>query len=387
LVTTEENNGREPDLRPLIARLKEIERKCESMGTRNEEFPLMKDKLTSIIAQLEAGSGTSDESISYRSLARELFPVAHLFESVGFTTVGREIAHVERALKELDPEPETTDRQLEPLPSTPRASTEEAPMLEDAAEDESLGESPPSSVPAPVLASFFILIVAIAMAAAMILEIGPFQPKVAPDPAPTPTAMAPKLTSEPPPPTRVPRDPSATPTARERLLDALSQARLALRSGNVDQALKHLSIAALIDRHDTSVIEVADGVVDRLLQEAAGAAGEGRWEDAADLTGEARTVATRFGRETRRIDATERRIAEMERYRIVEPTKTGVLRASIGKRVEVQLESGPMVVGRIAEVSGPDLVLEVEDDVGGGIVSFTDEIPLSTIQWIRIWED
>jgi hypothetical protein len=33
------------------------------------------------------------------------------------------------------------------------------------------------------------------------------------------------------------------------------------------------------------------------------------------------------------------------------------------------------------------MILDVEDDVGGGVVSFTDEIPLDTIDWIRIREN
>ena len=98
-MTNENENGKDLELRPVIARLKEIQRKCDSMGARNEEFPLMKDRLTSIIARLEAGEEPSGEPIAYRAMARELFPVAHLFESVGFMGVGKELAHIERALQ------------------------------------------------------------------------------------------------------------------------------------------------------------------------------------------------------------------------------------------------------------------------------------------------
>ena len=53
----------------------------------------------------------------------------------------------------------------------------------------------------------------------------------------------------------------------------------------------------------------------------------------------------------------------------------------------MRLESGDVVVGRLVDVDGPNLVANVDDTVGGGIVSFTDNIPLSTIRWVRIWED
>jgi hypothetical protein len=185
----------------------------------------------------------------------------------------------------------------------------------------------------------------------------------------------------------LPRDPNATPGPRERFADALAQARLSLHEGDVDATVKYLSIAGLIDRNDNSVLEVAERLVDRLLGLANVAASEMRWEEAAQHTAEARSVAKRFSLDTGRIDEAEHRYAEMELYRIVEPGETRVLRAAIGKRVEVKLENGSELVGRIAAVDSSNLVLDIDDDVGGGIVSFTDEIPLSTIRWVKIWED
>ena len=87
------------------------------------------------------------------------------------------------------------------------------------------------------------------------------------------------------------------------------------------------------------------------------------------------------------IDAAEDHHAEMEQYRIVQPEETQTLRAAIGKVVEVKLDNGAVLVGQIAAVSSSTLVLDIEDDVGGGVVKFTDEVPLSTVRWIKIWAD
>jgi hypothetical protein len=375
----------------VIARLKEIEKKCESMGSRNEEFPRMKDKLTGIIRRLEAGEEASGEPLAYREMARELFPVAHLFESVGFMSVGKEIAHVERSLRELAPEPTSSVGAGAPTSSSPTSSAASTAAPMDAGEslldrEKEEVEAERESVPRPILAGLVVLVLAIAVAAAVVLEIGPFEQTADPAPIPaTPTAVP--TPSPEPTPTSVPRDPNATPTSRERFAEALSQARLALREGKLEEAAKYLSIAALTDRHDTSVIEVAGRVVDELIRQASVAASQARWEDAAASTAQARTVAIRFDLDTYRIDAAEQRFAEMERYRMVQPEDTAALRAGIGKRVEVKLENGSLLVGRISQVSGTKLVLEIEDDVGGGIVSFTDEVPRSSIRWVRIWED
>jgi len=390
-VTNEEGNGKDVGLQPVIARLKEIERKCDSMGSRNEEFPLMKDRLRSIIARLEAGEEPSGEPLAYGAMARELFPVAHLFESVGFMGVGKEIAHVERALQEREPAPASPDGTGVTARPSPTSSAAAAPPASEVGELELTdadGEEEPSreGVPKPILGGVFVLLIAVAVAAAIILEIGPFQPKAEPTPVPATPTPLPSPTPEPPP-TPLPRDPNAPPSPRERFADALAQARLSLSKGEVDETVKYLSIAELIDRNDNSVLEVAEEVVDQLLDLAEAAATDSKWEEAARKTAEARSVAKRFSLKTRRIDAAEQQYARMEQYRIVEPREIQALRAAIGKQVEVKLENGSVLVGRIAEINSSNMVLDIDDDVGGGIVSFTDEIPLSTVRWIKIWKE
>ncbi|MCW8984490.1 MAG: hypothetical protein OQK55_04040, partial [Thermoanaerobaculales bacterium] len=174
-MTNEEGNRRNVDLRPVIARPKEIERKCESMGTRNEEFPLMKDRLRSIIARLEAGEEPSGEPLAYRSMARELFPVAHLFESVGFMSVGKEIAHVERALQDLEPAAPSPTGAASPVRPSPTSSAAVARPAADSPEKDPAGpdeEEEPSreGVPKPILGAVFALMIAIAIAAAIVFE-------------------------------------------------------------------------------------------------------------------------------------------------------------------------------------------------------------------------
>ena len=56
-------------------------------------------RVREVIADLRSAA---DGEPSYRELARRLFPVARLFESLGFHTVAREIAHVERSLEAID---------------------------------------------------------------------------------------------------------------------------------------------------------------------------------------------------------------------------------------------------------------------------------------------
>lgn len=389
-MTNEGNTDTDAVLRPLIARLKEIERRCDSMGTRNEEFPLMKERLVSIIARLEAGQEPSGEPLAYRDMARELFPVAHLFESVGFMSVGKEIAHVERSLQDLAPEPERPRQPVNEVRQTttssaavspPDSSEEEQPSDEEG-EDESSGEG----IPKPILAAFLVLVVAVAIAATIVFKVRQQNLALVPTPIPpTPVVLpSPSPVSQP---TPITVDPGSTKSPGERLADALAQARQSIEDGDVDGAVGYLAFAELIDRNDSRVVEVADRIVDQLIEDANGAADEERWEDAARLTAHARTVANRFKLDSGRIYDAERDHAEKQQFEIVGPGEIEVLRASIGKHVDVMLREGSMFSGWLTGFKGSTMILDVEDDVGGGIVSFTDEIPLDTVEWIRIRED
>lgn len=389
-MTTGETDSHGAVLRPLIARLKEIERKCDAMGSRNEEFPLMKERLVSIIARLEAGQEPSGEPLAYRAMARELFPVAHLFESVGFMSVGKEIAHVERSLENLEPEPAGPARSPSSMRSSPISSAAVQPPA-STGEEEGIDETPPKGIsdkgmPKPVLGALLVLVLALAIATTIVLKVR--SRSEVPDAVPQPTPpVAPPSPSPVTRPTPSQPDPDSAVSTGERLADALDQARQSIDGGDIDGAIGYLAFAELIDRNDPRVAQVADRIVVQLVSEANQAAGEERWDDATRLTADARAVAKRFGRDTETISEAERVHAEMRRFRVVAPDQIQILRASIGKHVEVALDDGSVFAGWLRGFRGSNMILDVEDDVGGGIVSFTDEIPLHTIDWVRIRED
>ena len=382
----DEHSHQNVDLRPVIARLREIEKKCGSMGSRNEEFPLMQERLSSIIKRLEAGEEPSGEPLAYRAIARELFPVAHLFESMGFISVGKEIIHVEKTLQELAPEAPVPDAHT---PGGEARRTEsQPPAVADPAgmAPQPDGEGADRHVPLPIIGGLIVLLVAMAVAAMIIFGVGPFRAK------PTVRATAPRKPAETvptpaPAPTAVPEPARGTPGPSNTLADEVAAARLALYYGDHTGAIDHLSAAALIDRDNTGVLEIADELVGVLVNDANAAAADARWEDAAQILERARRVAMRFGLATTSIDRATRRLAAMERYVIVGPDDTHTIRASAGRRVELTMKNGSQRTGRIEGVAGPDLLLEVESGVGGGIVSYTDKVPLASITSIKILEN
>ena len=375
------------ELRPMIARLREIEKKCASMGSRNEEFPLVQERLSSIIKRLEAGEEPSGEPLAYRAIARELFPVAHIFESVGFMSVGKEIAHVERTLQDLAPEAPVSDAPT--AGSAARLSTSRSPAAADraGASEQTDDEETDHHVPWPIVGGMVVLLVAIMIAAMIIFGVGPFraEPPVRATAPTEPVATIP--TPEPPAPTAVPEPSREAPGPSNMLADEVAAARLALYYGNHEEAIDHLSAAALIDRDDVGVLEIADELVSGLVDDAEAAASATRWDDVEPLLERARRVAMRFGLDTTSIDNTGRRLAAIERYVIVGPNDTRTIRSSIGRRVELNMKDGSQRTGRIEGVAGADLLLEVRSDVGGGIVSYTDKIPLASIDTIKVFED
>ena len=387
------NNGNATaDLRPVIARLKEIQRRCASMGSRNEEFPQMEERLGSIVARLEAGEDDSGEPVGYRAIARELFPVAHLFESYGFTSVGKEIAHVERALNELEPEPArqgdfTTQPTAVPGGAAPALQPSAPTELDDRelVRVEDAGETYPSGMPRPVAIGLVVLVIACAVAVAVVLMRKPLQREMSSSQVPTAAVS----TATPAPikkPSAVQATTVATPNPRAQLAKEVGSARLALNSGDVDSAIEHLSAAALVDVDDTTVIGTAQRIVPALVGEADGAAGAGRWEHAERRLERARRVAMRFGLPTTEVESAARRHAAMERFRILKPEDIEGIRAAAGRRAAVWMLNGVMREGHIHGVEGDDLLLDVDSDVGGGgTMRYTDELPLAEIRELRVY--
>ena len=393
----DETSNTRPDLRPLIRRLREIEKKCVSMGTRNEEFPLMQERLASIIRRLEAGEEPSGTPISYRAVARELFPVAHLFESVGFMSVGKEIAHVERTLNDLEPEPEIPPSSAvppRPAGSSPaaglRAGIEAEGAIEEPVADEEAGKPSRWRVPVPVAIGCMVLLAAIAAAAALILGVGPFRAvpgDVAVSPTPTETPV-PKPTPVPTStPTPAPLLNTPVPVSRAELAEAVSRARLALSRGDLEAAVERLSDAALLDHRDDDVVAIAEEVIARFVHEANAAVAIAQWQEAEDLLERARRIAMRFGVLENEIELLARRHAAMERFEMIDPGDTTAIRNAIGRRVQVTTGDGSVLNGEIEGIDGSNLLLNMDSEIGGGSMNFTEELPLATIRSIKIFEN
>jgi len=383
-----ENDGARSGLGPVIARLREIQRKCGTLGSRNEEFPLMEERLGAIVARLEAGEEIGGEPLRFGEMARQLFPVAHLFESYGFLTVGKEIAHVERTLRDLDPG--TSGQEAEdmvPIAApgaqlvVPEPNTATGPQ--DAPQDL---EPTPSSFPLPVAIALLVLLAAFATVTTIIVLRKPVRRDL-PPPTPPSTAQATAAVraAVAPTPTALPLLSEPHPAAR--LAEEIGHARLALEAGDTETAVDHLSQAALVDVNDASVIDTAQRIVASLLGAAHAAVDRGQWELADERLDRAESIARRFGLETARIETARRRIAAMERFTILEPTDIDAVAAARGRRVEVRMRDGSTREGRVEGIEGATLLLEIDRKVGGGTVSYTDPVALAAIQELKVYEE
>ncbi len=390
--TAMENGGEGPDsrsdLQPVIARLREIQRKCRTLGTRNEDFPLMEERLGAIVDRLQAGEEPGGEPLRYGEMARQLFPVAHLFESYGFLTVGKEIAHVERTLRDLGAGA-SPGRMEEARPAMavaaplPRATTEEGSTGFNEPTGDAAAPSP--SLPTPVAVALLALLAAIATVAVIIVLREPIRRDLPPPPAPSvPPTAAPAVTAAPSP-TLPPLLAGTNPAAR--LAEEVGLARLALGAGDIDAAVEHLSQAAVVDFKDASVIDTAQRIVASLLAAAGAAVERGQWELAGQRLDRGESISRRFGLETAHIESARRRIAAMERFTILVPTDTSAILAVRGRRVDIRMLDGSTRQGRVHGVNGASLLLEVDSEVGGGTVSYTDPVPLAQIRELKVYEE
>jgi len=374
-------------LRPLVARLLEIQRKCGTLGPRNEEARDMAARLQAIIAELSGGDGDGLPPPRCRELARQLFPVARLFESLGFMSVAREVSHVERLLREMDSEGAAPPRPA-PAPTPARPTEPREPWPAEPAPAE-VSPPPPRSPKAVVLGLAVLALAVIAAVVAIVRS----QPGREPDrsgsvgssvagwsaaPGAQPAAAA-----------RTPAGARSSRAAgsRARLADLIGEARLALQAGDLDRATNLLNEAAAVDVEAGVVRETAQELVTALVERSDQAAGNADWERAAGLLERARDLALRFDLSTRPIDEAVRRQGGLERYRRLGPQDVLALRAAIGSRVIV-FTDGATREGRLVAVTGGSLRLQLGLDIADdGTLLHTSDVPLAGVHEVRVYPD
>lgn len=375
------------DLRTVIPRLDDLLRKCRSVGSRSDEAVDMEARIESILKRLrpveESEPEDDAEPIPYAALARELYAVERFFESNGFLTMAKEVAHVERTLESFDPAGQTgiasTATKIDP--SSPQPEPEHPPE-----ENDSEADPLPSkwAVPRPLAGVGLFFLVAVAVCVAIIVrhETAPPDPITTAAPLPAPQVAAPQ-------PTSTPRfvESSSTPAPGAILAEAVGKARLALADGNIDGAIDHLSQAALVDADHTTVIGTASKIVDLLVDRANAAVDRGLWEIAGLTLARAERIATRFGLDTHRIDEARHRHSQMTHFTLVQPSESDVIRAAAGKRVTIFFINGSQRTSIIKGVRGGQLLLDHDTTVRGGAVYYTEKVSLGEIDYLKVWEE
>ena len=384
--TPDRGHPTEDDLRPIISTLQEIRTRCRSLGNRSEEFPEMARHVDRLLAQLASGRDARGLPVDYRDIARQLFPVAHLFESVGFLTEGRQIAELEKQLTALVPD------DAPPLPPAPpptvgplRGPARDGPVhaTDEAGEVAAGRRLAPTR---PILGAALLALVVIIVCVWVILRHDPAARL--PDPTPTPTATP----SPTPKPTPTPIVESAAErierSRRERLLEAVSAARRELVAGNVDGAVSHLNEAAAIDATPGVVVETASEAVDRLLDLARAAAEATQWDAAQLRLDQARALARRFNIDDDRVRQTASSISNSPRFRRYLPSEWRPLDAEAGRRAVVELIDGSSIDGIVKTADAARLVIVRRDEVGstGGVINYEDDIPMDRVREVRVYD-
>jgi hypothetical protein len=367
------------------------------MGGRSEDAEIAANRIDEVIRVLEGASDETAQAPDYRLLARQLFPVARTFESLGFLSVSREVSYVERSLEELAPSveeqpPPHAPQRIDAATATPESAGDTAlERLELPAED-TTASTPPARfhIPTPLGVMLFVLLLTILGSIFVVRTHDQLQRRAAlgsvdiPN-LPSPTPSVPSASPTP--------RPAATPTpgARARVSQRIGEARLALRAGDLDRAISHVSAAALIDVDSSLVIDTAKEIVRELIARSDGAADQADWDGAARLLERARELSLRFGFPVDSIDDAAGRHARMVHYLRLGPDEIDAIRNSAGKRVIVYLKGGSTEEGRIRSVKDRSLQLDQSTGVGsagrGGEVHYVEPIHLDLITEIRVFED
>jgi len=375
---TPETRTGDHDFRAITLRLSDLQRKCRSAGSNNVESLEMEDRLGRVLDRLNQEDGEGDPP-PFAVLARELYGVERFFESNGFISIAKEVAHVERALEALASPEETLQAARESADVPEGASAR--PDTVEVDHDPDVEPTPARwAIPKPVAVVMLFFVAAIAVCAYIIyrFENPPPEPvTVEQPPTPVPTAIPPTPT-----PNDVPPRPTV-PAPGAVLAGAVGQARLSLAEGDVDATIDHLSQAALIDPNHGTVLSTATQLVDRSNSAAEG----GLWE-IADLTlVRAERIAIRYGLDTTAIQRARRYQSRMDRFRIIRPSDPAAIRAASGLRVTVVLKDGTQQESIVNDVGDGDLLLNEDTTVRGGAMYYVERIPLADIDYLKVWDE
>ncbi len=380
---TDETQANGHDLRTVTPRLADLQRKCRSVGSRNQEAEEMEKRIESILNRLEPEDPSDAEPIPFAALARELYAVERFFESNGFLSVAKEVAHVERTLESFAPpdEPEPSA-----LPTTASEAELETTTEALSEHDDTGVDSGPSrwAVPKPLAMVMALSLAALVVCVWIIVrhqnaagndtDRTAFQPRVGPTIPPRPSPV-PTITS------------TTQPAPGAILAEGVGKARLALAEGDIEAAMDHLSQAALVDPDHGTVLGTATQIVNMLVDRSEVAADGGLWE-IADLTlAKASRVASRFGLDTHRINQAARRHAQMDRFTLINPGDADAIRGSAGKRVTVMLKDGSKQEAVLKGVRDGQLLLDEDTAVRGGTMYYIDKVPLNSIDYLKVWEE
>jgi hypothetical protein len=359
------------------------------VGSRNDEATEIEERIGSILNRLQppedSDSPVDADPIPFAALARELYSVERFFESNGFLTVAKEVAHVERTLESFASPDESESAAHPAAMAVTSTDTEPEGLSEDDDAEPSAGPSR-WAVPKPLAAVVILFLVAIVVCVLIIVRhLNPPMETIEPTVLqPAPAEPAPLS-----PPTAVPAGAgvAATPVPGAVLAEAVGKARLALAEGDIDRAIDHLSQAALVDPDHATVLGTAGQIVDLLVDRANTAVDRGLWE-IADLTlVRAGRIAIRFGLDPFSIDQAAHRYAQLERFILIKPGDADAIRAATGRRVTVFFKDGSTRKSVIKGIQGGRLLLDRDTTVRGGAMYYTEKVPLGDIDYLKVWDD
>lgn len=350
------------------------------------------ERLSSVIETIRRRNDPAVEELDLAGLYRDLGAIESLLDGARFPGHARVIASVRAGLSDLVPRGESDDeppppRRFRPPPSAPR------PHRPARDRRRATSPSPAGRRPQLMLLSAW-LVGLIAVVAFGVVRSWDRPETVTSSPAPDRAPPTPRVAVDgsAPIPTLAPwvPDPEEQLQAYERHLARVARevdlARAALDADDPDAALRHFAVAVATDRHHRRVVDLARPLVDRLLIAADAARSEGDWPLAEARIAAARDIVEQFYLDPDPVDAAAQRLATTSRFIDLDADDATAIRAAIGREVLVTLTSGDALSGRLAAFDGRTMSLAVHSDVSGGRVQFDRDVPLGSVERVRVFD-
>ncbi len=381
------------DLRAIVKRLKEVQRKCAEAPGVSGRGNSAEAGLRAILSELEASLDPNADLMEVEILDLRLATVEEMFEATGSPGVARVLSRIRSSLaspsegtgKEVEPPP---PQRFQPSPTSAVRRRRPRPKTRIS----------PAPAPAPKR-RFGWLIVAVLILGAAAVAATMYLQQLGPWAAPPDSSVQGAIERPLIPWRSTTTDSASAPSGSgsghgidlkeedmARFTFEMSLAESSLQGGDINESLRHFAAAAAIDRQHRRVVAMGKTLIAAMLHDADLAYDMGDKTAAGKRLESSRSIARGLQLVGASSEGATQSSLSTVRFEDISPHDDEELARAVGHTVRLNLKTRDTMYGYLIQIRGDLLILDAYSGPGGPGIDSSSSILDSTIREIRVYD-